>query len=146
MPWINTAPPLPSRHFNDNTDKSSSDLLLYIRGLEDTTLLQQQSGKLVLPVSSDGATDEVSALRQELAEMKVMMMQQQGDKSNHRGQKQYSQQPNNQKQVYSTTNSQIANNKCTTNSQMASNNCTAISHNIYSNNDHRRILASDVEN
>ena len=50
-----------SRHFNDNTDKSSSDLLLYIRGLEDTTLLQQQSGKLVLPVSSDGATDEVSA-------------------------------------------------------------------------------------
>ena len=89
-----------SRHFNDNTDKSSSDLLLYIRGLEDTTLLQQQSGKLVLPVSSDGATDEVSALRQELAEMKVMMMQQQGDKSNHRGQKQYSQQPNNQKQVH----------------------------------------------
>ena len=89
-----------SRHFNDNNDKSSSDLLLYIRRLEDTTLLQQQPGKLVLPVSSDGATEEVSALRQELAEMKVMMMQQQRDKSNQRGHKQYSQQPNNQKQVY----------------------------------------------
>ena len=47
-----------------------------IRGLEDTTLLQQQPGKLVPPVSSDGAT-EVAALRQELAEMKVMMLQQQ---------------------------------------------------------------------
>ena len=54
---------------------------------EDTTLLQQQPGKLVLPVSSDGATEEVSALRQELAEMKVMMMQQQRDKSNQRGHK-----------------------------------------------------------
>ena len=88
------------------SDKSSADLLLYIRRLEDTTLLQQQPGKLVLPVSSDGATEEVSALRQELAEMKVMMMQQQRDKGNQRGQKQFSQQPNNQKQYNQQPNSQ----------------------------------------
>ena len=91
---------------------SLPDLLLFIRGLEDTPLLQQHPGKLVLPVGSDGAADEVSALRQELAEIKVMIMQHKETRvitevRNNAATSQTtknstanSQQPNNQQQVY----------------------------------------------
>ena len=80
-----------SRHFNDDKNKMSSDLLLYIRGLEDTT--QQQHAKPVLPVASDESTEEVSTLRKELAEMKLMMKQQLTDNSNQNRQHEYNQQP-----------------------------------------------------
>ena len=62
------------RHLKDDSKKSASDILLYIRGLDDD-ITPPTTSRQVMPVI-EGATSEVNEMRKELAELKLMMKQQ----------------------------------------------------------------------